>query len=159
MTLHSLLDTIILTSINHGHLLQRELTLRPRSSSLDHNSPYPNSNRSSGSHLAIPNPFKTMMSRSSEQLIPDISRSQREASLNTGLSEARSIGILTYDATLLGLRHCSDVENGVLLGATWTKDNLTVCPTILTTGSHKIFDIHSSSDMRPKLPMFSYVHQ
>ena len=115
-----------------GHLIKRELNLLPLPSfALEHNNLPPsgnNNNHYSGSHLPIPNPFKSMMSRSSEHLVSEETetKSQVQESSKASFSEMQDLDSV-HDTSLRGLRIWSKLEDGYMLGAVWTDTTFTVC--------------------------------
>ncbi|KDR82569.1 hypothetical protein GALMADRAFT_237950 [Galerina marginata CBS 339.88] len=121
--------TFTFFSTSHdGHFIVRKFTLRaplpspPKVSSASH--PDSEGNHHHGPHLStlpIPNPFKAIMSRSTEHLPLNDSevRSLTRSDSKPSLSEPRDIGMLIPDTALSGLktRHLS---NGKLSGIAWT---------------------------------------
>ncbi|KAF8964335.1 hypothetical protein BDZ97DRAFT_1919029 [Flammula alnicola] len=111
-----------------GHFITREFELRPSPTPVKATSSTENENNHHyGPHLPIPNPFKAMMSHSTEHLLANEDRGQNssEDAYNAYLSEARDLGILVPCTALSGLRTRRSDE-GNLLGIAWTHGEIAV---------------------------------
>ncbi|KAF9483399.1 WD40 repeat-like protein [Pholiota conissans] len=116
--------TIVFFHVDHnGHLMNGDLKLRFPSTTPQQTPPLSTNHHSNqyGSHLPIPNPFKSLMSRSSERLsIHEVEeKSQPDDSNKTWISTARDLGVL-LEGIPLGLRGWPGSEQGSFRGAAWT---------------------------------------
>lgn len=154
------LGTIIFFHVDHsGHLMSGDLKLRSPPSTPLQGAPLSNNSlHQYGSHLPIPNPFKSLMSHSAERLslLEADEQSQSEDS-KAWIFTSTDLGAL-LEGTPLGLRVWPGSEQGKYLGAAWTHE-VFIVRCFLFVSEFMNLTFISFTKLRPKICLFYPSHK